>query len=57
MNNEYENLRNELLGYIAACEQNIAEYQKMGDQRAVQAAEGMIADFQMYLQQLESAGA
>ena len=56
MSTEYEDLRNGLLGYIDACNQNILEYRAMGDLRAVEAAEGMIAEFQMCLQQLESAG-
>lgn len=56
MSTEYEDLRNGLLGYIDACRQNILEYRAMGDFRAVEAAEGMIAEFQMCLQQLESAG-
>ena len=56
MADEYEDLRNGLLGYIDACNQNLIQYRAMGDHRAVEAAEGMIAEFQMCLQQLESAG-
>jgi len=56
MSTEVENFRNSILGYIDACRQNILEYRAMGDSRAVEAAEGMIADFEMCLQQLESAG-
>lgn len=45
----------ELQGYIAACESNIQTYKEMGDDRAVDAAQGMIEKFEIYLQQLESA--
>jgi len=45
----------ELQGYIAACESNIQTYKEMGDERAVDAAQGMIEKFEIYLQQLESA--
>jgi len=53
MSTEVENFRNSILGYIDACRQNILEYRAIGDSRAVEAAEGMIADFEMCLQQLE----
>ena len=53
MADEYEDLRNGLLGYIDACNQNLIQYRAMGDQRAIEAAEGMIAEFEMCLQQLE----
>jgi len=45
----------ELQGYIAACESNIQTYKEMGDDRAVNAAQGMIEKFEIYLQQLKSA--
>lgn len=45
----------ELQGYITACESNIQTYKEMGDDRAVEAAQGMIEKFEIYLQQLESA--
>lgn len=38
-----------LKNYIAAIETNIERYKAMGDERAVQAAEGMIADLQKML--------
>ena len=41
-----------LLDYIAACEQNIVMYKEMGDEKAVKAAEGMIADFKKILETL-----
>mgnify|MGYP001036854465 FL=1 len=36
----------QLQNYIAACEANIVTYKEMGDEAAVKAAEGMIADFE-----------
>ena len=41
-----------LLDYIASCEENIARYKAMGDEKAVKAAEGMIADFKKVLETL-----
>ena len=35
----------ELRNFIAACEENIVRYKEMGDEKAVKAAEAMIADF------------
>ena len=37
---------------IAACEENIVRYKAMGDEKAVKAAEGMIADFKKVLETL-----
>lgn len=45
----------EIQGYIAACESNIQRYKEMGDERAVNAAQGMIKEFEICLSQLESA--
>lgn len=42
-----------ILDYIAACEENIVRYKAMGDEKAVEAAEGMIRDFQKILEGLE----
>ena len=36
----------QLKAYIAACEENIVKYKEMGDEKAVKAAEAMIADFE-----------
>ena len=36
----------QLQDYIIAVEANIVTYKKMGDEAAVKAAEGMIADFE-----------
>jgi hypothetical protein len=36
-------------GYIAACEENIVKYKAMGDEKAVAAAEAMIANFEEIL--------
>ena len=41
-----------LLDYIAACEENIVKYKAMGDEKAVAAAEAMFADFQKILETL-----
>ena len=41
-----------LLDYIAACEENIVKYKAMGDEKAVAAAEAMIVDFQKILETL-----
>jgi len=41
-----------LLDYIAACEENIVKYKAMGDEKADKAAEAMIADFQKVLETL-----
>jgi hypothetical protein len=38
---------------IAACEENIVKYKAIGDDAAVKAAEGMIADFQECLKEIE----
>ena len=38
---------------IAACEQNIIYYKAWGDDAAVKAAEGMIADFKECLREIE----
>lgn len=48
-----EELKQGLLGYIAACEENIQKYREMCDLAAVKAAEGMIQDFQKKLKELE----
>ena len=45
-------MKEALENYIAACEQNIVAYKAMGDLKAVEAAEGMIADFQKMLAEL-----
>jgi len=45
-------MKEQILAYIAACEENIAKYKECGDDRAVAAAEGMIADFQKILEGL-----
>jgi hypothetical protein len=37
---------------IAACEQNLVRYKEMGDDKAVKAAEGMIADFKECLKEI-----
>lgn len=42
-----------LLDYIAACEENIVRYKEMGDDRAVKMAEKMIADFQECIKEIE----
>ena len=42
----------QLQNYIAACEENIVRYKAMGDEKAVKAAEGMIADFKKVLETL-----
>jgi len=42
-----------ILDYIAACEENIVRYKAMGDEKAVEAAESMIRDFQKILEGLE----
>jgi cell fate (sporulation/competence/biofilm development) regulator YmcA (YheA/YmcA/DUF963 family) len=39
--------------YIKACEENIVKYKAMGDEKAVKAAEGMIADFKKCLEEIE----
>ena len=36
----------QLKAYIAACEENIVTYKAMGDEKAVEAAEKMIAQFE-----------
>jgi len=38
---------------IAACEENIVRYKAMGDEKAVKAAEGMIADFEECLKEIQ----
>jgi len=38
---------------IVACEQNIVKYKAMGDEKAVKAAEGMIADFRECLKEIQ----
>jgi hypothetical protein len=38
-----------LEGFIAACEANIVMYKALGDEKAVDAAQGMIADFEKIL--------
>lgn len=52
-----ESMRVELENYIAACEVNIASYKSMEDvdYAAIAAAESMREQFQVMLQQLESA--
>jgi hypothetical protein len=49
-------MREAILGYIAACEQNIANYMLIEDaderQRALDAAYGMKADFEAMLEDL-----
>ena len=42
----------QLQNYITACEANIVRYKAMGDEKAVKAAEGMIADFKKVLETL-----
>ena len=42
--------------YIKACEENIVRYKAMGDEKAVKAAEKMIADFQQCLKEIEMIG-
>ena len=37
---------------IAACEENIVRYKAMGDEKAVKAAEKMIADFNECLKEI-----
>ena len=39
--------------YIKACEENIVKYKAMGDEKAVKAAEGMIADFKECLKEID----
>lgn len=39
--------------YIKACEENIVRYKAMGDEKAVKAAEKMIADFQQCLKEIQ----
>jgi len=39
--------------YIKACEENIVRYKAMGDEKAVEAAEKMIADFQQCLKEIQ----
>jgi cell fate (sporulation/competence/biofilm development) regulator YmcA (YheA/YmcA/DUF963 family) len=39
--------------YIKACEENIVKYKAMGDEKAVKAAEGMIADFEECLKEIQ----
>ncbi len=41
----------QLQNYISACEANIVTYKEMGDDAAVLAAEGMIADFQKMIKE------
>lgn len=43
----------QIQNYIKACEENIVRYKAMGDQKAVEAAEGMIRDFQEALKEIE----
>jgi len=43
---ETNQMLEQLQNYIAACEANIVRYKEMGDEAAVKAAEGMIADFE-----------
>lgn len=52
-----ESMRVELENYIAACEVNIASYKSMEDvdYAAIAAAESMREQFEIMLQQLESA--
>ena len=49
-------MKEALLSYIAACEQNIAQYRSIEDaderQRALDAAYGMKADFEKLLKEL-----
>lgn len=39
--------------YIKACEENIVRYKVMGDDKAVKAAEKMIADFEECLKEIQ----
>ena len=39
--------------YIKACEENIVRYKEMGDEKAVKAAEAMIADFEQCLKEIQ----
>ena len=45
----FEDIKN----MIAACEENIVRYKSMGDEKAVKAAEGMIADFKECLKEIK----
>tara|TARA_Y100000389_G_C17281545_1_gene423230 strand:+ start:524 stop:661 length:138 start_codon:yes stop_codon:yes gene_type:complete len=45
-------MKQTLLDYIAAVEENMITYKAMGDEKAVKAAEGMIADFKKVLETL-----
>lgn len=42
-----------LLDYIAAVEKNMITYKAMGDEKAVKAAEQMIADFKECIKEIE----
>ena len=43
----------QIQNYIAVCEENIVKYKAMGDEKAVKAAEGMIADFKECLKEID----
>jgi len=44
----------QIQNYIKACEENIVRYKAMGDQKAVEAAEGMIRDFEEALNEINA---
>jgi hypothetical protein len=43
----------ELKNLIEACQANIVKYKEIGDDAAVKVTEGMIADFQVCLKEIE----
>ena len=43
----------QIQNYIAVCEEIIVKYKAMGDEKAVKAAEGMIADFEECLKEIQ----
>lgn len=45
-------MKEQLESYISACEENIARYKEMGDERAVKAATTMLDEFRKMLSEL-----